>query len=72
MHTFPRGVAFIFLLVCSMVVLPGALVAQSAGNSGTVSGVVTDPTGAVVAGASVSKIGRSRSTASLSPPIIKL
>src|ERR1700761_3918840 len=54
MHTFPRGVAFIFLLVCSMVVLPGALVAQSAGNSGTVSGVVTDPTGAVVAGASVS------------------
>jgi hypothetical protein len=54
MHTFSRGVAFIFLLVCSLVVLPDALFAQSASNSGTVSGIVTDPTGAVVPGATVS------------------
>ena len=54
MRTYLRGVAFIFLLLCSLVVLPDALFAQSASNSGTVSGIVTDPTGAVVPGATVS------------------
>src|ERR1700754_5172106 len=49
MRTYLRGAA-IFLLAF----FPALLVAQSAGYSGTLSGVITDPTGAVVPGASVS------------------
>jgi hypothetical protein len=49
-----RGIVFVFLLICSAVFLPAMLFAQSAGNSGTISGIVTDPSGAVVPGATVS------------------
>ena len=54
MHTFSRGVVSAFLLICSVIFLPSAIFAQTAGNSGTISGTVTDPTGAVVPGATVS------------------
>lgn len=49
MRTFLRGAVF-FLSAF----FPLLLTAQSAGNSGTLSGTVTDPTGAVVSGATVS------------------
>ena len=52
MRTFSRGVALIFLF--ALVFFSSILLAQSSGNSGTVSGTVTDPTGAVVPGATVS------------------
>jgi len=55
MRTYLRGIVPIFLLVCcSFAFFPGALSAQSSGNSGTVRGTITDPTGAVVPGATVS------------------
>ena len=54
MHTFPRGILSAFLGICGVFLLSCALFAQSTGNSGTINGIVTDPTGAVVPGASVS------------------
>jgi len=54
MRTFPRGVLSAFLWICGIVFFSAALLAQSTGNSGTVSGTVTDPTGAVIPGATVS------------------
>lgn len=54
MHTFPRGISSAFLWICFSIFLPSALLAQATGNSGTVDGLVTDPTGAVIPNASVS------------------
>jgi hypothetical protein len=54
MRTFSRGVLSAFLWICGIVFFSGALLAQSTGNSDTVSGTVTDPTGAVIPGATVS------------------
>lgn len=53
MRAFSRGVVSAFLWICGIVFLSGALFAQSTGNSGTVSGTVTDPTGAVIPCATV-------------------
>jgi len=53
MHTFLRGIVSAFFRICGIAVFSGALFAQSTGNSGTISGTVTDPTGAVVSGATV-------------------
>ena len=53
MRTFLRGIVSAFLGICGVFLLAGALFAQATGNSGTVSGIVTDPTGAVIPGATV-------------------
>ncbi|HVW77523.1 MAG TPA: TonB-dependent receptor [Alloacidobacterium sp.] len=53
MRTFLYVVALAFLFICAVAFLPTALDAQTAANSGTIRGTVTDPTGAVVPGASV-------------------
>ncbi len=50
MRTLLRRIAFSLFLVCFF---SGALHAQSTSNSGTITGTVTDPTGAVVPGATV-------------------
>jgi hypothetical protein len=71
MNTSIRRVAFAAFLTASSVFLAQdlfapSLLAQSAGNSGTITGTVTDATGAVVPGASVSVVnavsGLSRTT----------
>src|SRR5579859_149888 len=71
MNTSVRRVAFAaFLATSSVFVAQGLFVsslsAQTAGNSGTITGTVTDATGAVVPGASVSVVnavsGLSRTT----------
>src|SRR5215475_8918396 len=54
MHTFLRGIGSAFLWICGVVFFSSALFAQATGNSGTISGIITDPTGAVVPGATVS------------------
>src|ERR1700722_6225655 len=54
MRTFSRGIVSAFLWICGTFFFAGTLFAQAAGNSGTVSGTVTDPTGAVIPGATVS------------------
>jgi len=53
MRTFLRGIISAFLWICGVVLFSGVLLAQSTGNSGTISGTVTDPTGAVIPGATV-------------------
>jgi Carboxypeptidase regulatory-like domain/TonB-dependent Receptor Plug Domain len=53
MRTFSRGIVSAFLLICSATLSSGTLLAQAIGNSGTVAGTVTDPTGAVIPGAAV-------------------
>src|SRR5271155_2773408 len=53
MRTFSRGFLSAFLWICGIFFLGGALFAQATGNSGTVSGTVTDPTGALIPGAKV-------------------
>jgi carboxypeptidase family protein len=45
--------SFIILLACLLCGMPASGLAQSRGSAGTVSGVVSDPTGAVIAGATV-------------------
>ncbi|WP_158752398.1 TonB-dependent receptor [Acidobacterium sp. S8] len=54
MRTLLRRVLSAFLFTCSLIFLPAAFCAQATGNSGTVSGTVTDPSGAVIPGATVS------------------
>lgn len=56
MYTSTRRVAFAAFLVVLSVVAARSLSAQSAGNSGTIIGTVTDATGAVVPGASVAAV----------------
>ncbi|MGO8720955.1 MAG: carboxypeptidase regulatory-like domain-containing protein [Acidobacteriaceae bacterium] len=51
MHSSLRRAVFLFLFVCFVSVSLSAVFAQT--NSGTVNGTVTDPTGAVVPGATV-------------------
>ena len=53
MRTFSRGIVSALLKSWCIVFLSSALFAQSTGNSGTISGTVTDPTGALVPGAAV-------------------
>jgi len=53
MRTHVRGIV-VFLCVVLTSILPQSLFGQSAGNAGTIIGTVTDPSGAVVPGASVS------------------
>jgi hypothetical protein len=53
MRTHVRGIV-VFLCVVLTSLLPQSLFGQSAGNAGTIIGTVTDPSGAVVPGASVS------------------
>lgn len=53
MHTFLRGIVSAFLGICGIVFFSIAVLAQSTGNSGTINGTVTDPSGAVVPGATV-------------------
>ena len=53
MRTYVRGIV-VFLCVVLTSILPQSLFGQSAGNAGTIIGTVTDPSGAVVPGASVS------------------
>src|ERR1700745_2554365 len=53
MRTFSRGIVSAFFSVCGFILLSSALFAQAAGSSGSVSGTVTDPTGAIVPGATV-------------------
>ena len=53
MHTsMRRGISAIIVLVLALAV--SGLLAQSASNSGTIYGTVTDPTGAIVPGAAIS------------------
>lgn len=53
MRTSFRCAVCSFLFLLSILALPFALNAQGTGNSGTVTGTVTDPSGAVVPGATV-------------------
>jgi hypothetical protein len=53
MYTSTRRVIFALIAICFSLCASG-LLAQTAGNSGTVSGTVTDATGAIVPGATVS------------------
>ncbi len=53
MHTFLRGIVSAFFGICGVFFFSIALFAQSSGNSGTITGTVTDPTGAVIPGATV-------------------
>ena len=62
MRTYLRGAAaffqpsavyfFLFFMICILLLLPAGY-AQSSANSGVVAGTVTDPSGAVVSGATV-------------------
>src|ERR1017187_5226985 len=52
MHTIIRRASLATLLI-SILFSFSAVLSQSAGNSGTIYGTVTDPTGAVIPGASV-------------------
>ena len=52
MRTYVRGIV-VFLCVVLTSIFPQSLLGQTAGNGGTIIGTVTDPTGAVVPGASV-------------------
>jgi Carboxypeptidase regulatory-like domain/TonB-dependent Receptor Plug Domain len=52
MRTFSRGIVSLFLSICGITLFSAALFGQS--SSGTVTGTVTDPSGAVVPGAAVS------------------
>ena len=54
MHKLLRAVACAVTAIVLFVVLPGAVVAQSQATTGVIEGVVTDETGGVLAGASVS------------------
>ncbi|HYK36076.1 carboxypeptidase-like regulatory domain-containing protein [Alloacidobacterium sp.] len=54
MRAFLRGIVSAFLRICGLIVVALPLQAQSTSNSGTVSGTVTDPTGAVVPAATIS------------------
>ena len=53
MYTSTRRVIFAAIAICFSFLTPG-LWAQTAGNSGTIIGTVTDATGAIVPGATVS------------------
>ena len=53
MHTLIQRASFAALSICIFFSL-SAILAQSAGNSGTIYGTVTDPSGAVIPGASIS------------------
>ena len=50
---FSKGQFWLFWLVSLITALPATIAAQSAGNSGSISGTVTDQTGAVVPNAAV-------------------
>lgn len=55
MRTYPRkALAFLPLILAALVALAPTLTAQSYGNSGTIYGAVTDPTGAALPGATIS------------------
>jgi len=43
----------VLLFVCAAAMLASSSYAQGTGNSGSIQGIVTDPTGAVVVGATV-------------------